>query len=253
MAPTSDMRNAQTFLVRDLAWELMRYSGPIAFTPSISALTVLQTDSPPAFVPTPNARPRIAKSTEPKRVTDKPLMTTYSVSGYDLWGIHTASDCDHGAPLPCLEVLLGTSPVALPPEVFSVSTNNVATLTLPQDRLKDVKSIRFRVRHAKDPERLTEWTYPLKASENKPAPSPPYLHVGDSMKVTFTGADFSQIDPKKITFENQAVVGMPAKDGKSLDVYVTSIVTQKSGHKELIAGSSDPNGKAMSLPIDIVR
>jgi hypothetical protein len=82
---------------------------------------------------------------------------------------------------------------------------------------------------------------------------PAVLYETDSRAVTFTGADFSKVTAVIFEKENLALP-VPATKAK-LVVQVTSAVTAKFGHKELLAQTLDDKGKpkTIPLPIEVVR
>jgi hypothetical protein len=58
IAPTTDIRNAQSFLVRDIAWNDMRYSGPIHFFPSVTTLSRISVGKPDSGTAPPKPAPK---------------------------------------------------------------------------------------------------------------------------------------------------------------------------------------------------
>jgi hypothetical protein len=271
VAPTTNLRNAQTFLVRDLDWHGMQKTGKIDFYPSFASLTV--SVSPP--------KPPDAKesTTKESNVTPTPKSgkTIYSVSGFDFDKIHCKPKGESSpmppekespaAPTdkarrdarstPCLKVFLGGDDKDVT-EAFHHETNNLATLSLdtPGNNEGTPKAVRFQLTTTlddKDSVSKVEWDLALpKADEAaKPTPSPAYLRVGDSGIVTFSGVDPSTVTT--VTFEDQPPLQKQAgAASKSLDVFITTAVTKLPGHKELVA-TVQGAAKPLMLPIDVLR
>jgi hypothetical protein len=83
---------------------------------------------------------------------------------------------------------------------------------------------------------------------------PAVLYETDSQAVSFTGADFSKVTSVMFETTKLDLVGAPTK--AKLVVQVTSVVTAKYGHKELIAQAGvDDKGKpkTITLPLDVVK
>jgi hypothetical protein len=99
----------------------------------------------------------------------------------------------------------------------------------------------------------SEWDLAIK-KEDKAAVTadPAVLYVADSRAVTFTGADFSSVT--QVLYEDKKL-DLPVPPTKSkLVVQVTTLVTAKFGHKELLAHTmSNGKDKTISLPLDVVK
>jgi hypothetical protein len=143
---------------------------------------------------------------------------------------------------------------------FTVQSDNVATLLLSSQQLGKSKAVRFRTEWAKDdPSSRVEWALAVPKNEaSKPAPSPSFLRVGDSQKVSFTGGDLCQTTKNyTVTFENTPLTAICNDENSSLDVFITTAVTRLFGHKELILNAVGvpikPGTSPPTLPIDVLR
>jgi hypothetical protein len=101
----------------------------------------------------------------------------------------------------------------------------------------------------------SEWDLtPPKDEKTVVTADPAVLYETDSRAVTFTGADFSKVTA--VTFETTALaIPVPVTKAK-LVVQITSAVTAKFGHKELLAQAGvDDKGKTkyIVLPLDVVK
>ena len=247
VAVTSDLRNAQTFLARDLSWGAVRMTGRIEFSPAFASLAALDAD--------PSDK---AKASADPTTGD----ATYLVSGFNLSRVRV--DCDFirepfKQGYPCLGVFLGGSaPAEALKKAFVPSTDNSAVLKIAKAEVAGVKTVRFKLYDDKDQDDgdWAEWSFPVpKSSTAQDAvASPGYLRVGDSTKVTFTGADFSTIDPTKVTFEGGPPLhAVLSPDQKSLTIDVTTLVTKLAGRKQLMAAGKTTKDKGLALVIDVVR
>jgi hypothetical protein len=99
----------------------------------------------------------------------------------------------------------------------------------------------------------SEWDLRIKEEKTAISADPAVLYETDSRAVTFTGADFSKVTV--VMFEDKKLdLVVPATKAK-LVVQVTSAVTAKFGHKELLAQTVDDKGKpkTIPLPLDVVK
>ena len=98
-------------------------------------------------------------------------------------------------------------------------------------------------------------TLPGQAAAPLIAAIPAYVYAGDSMTVTYTGSDFSNV--RSVGFENSKALSfkVSAGDPHSMEVLIPTAVTGEAGHKELIAVTRDKKGKAgqLVLPIDVFK
>lgn len=293
VAPTAALRNAQSFMVRDIAWDNFHASGRIEFAPSFSNLVTLST--------VPAQSPMTAQeSTKPKKPTiddtsgqaakdgstkaaKKPASrpaesgagkstdektTLYSVTGFDLKKLRTKCPEDFIPNDPtelCAKVLIGEREA--PKDAFRVVTDNLATVTVsPTD--VTAKSIRFQLLKPWTKKDIivsdfpiVEWDLTLpKDTESKSAASPTFLRVGDSQTVSFSGTDWSKCNTATIPISYDGVpnlIGTINQQTKALDVLMPTYITGHAGHKEMTASctSSDNNNKKIQvkLSIDVLK
>ncbi len=234
LAPTSDLRNSQSFLVRDLAWQDMQATGNMVFAPSFSSLTVSSADD--------------SSGTNPR--------TVYSLSGFDLHRLRL--DCDQfvSRDEPYLQILVGNKSIKASDVGFTVATDNLAYLSIDKQTLGNAKTIRLRLSADRSGDAATsvEWDLPVpEGSKEKATTSPTYLHVGDSETVSFGGGDYSAFSSQTDTvkFEDQSLTATYNGKSKTLDVFLSSKVTAIAGHKELIVTMKGK--KPLSLSIDVFR
>jgi hypothetical protein len=238
IAPTTSLRNAQIFQVRDLTWDGFRKSNTIGFAPSFSSLA-------------------ISKNAED---TSGNPATVYSVSGYDFSRLKLICDSQGESLTPCLHIFAGDQELSANEVGFVVQSNNVATMSLTKAQIGKAKSIRLQVQwQSDDPASTVEWALAVpKAEVSKPVASPAFLRVGDSEKVSFSGGDLCQATKQySVTFEATKLDAVCSADNTSLDVTVTTVVTKLFGHKELVLIPVGVPVKAgsppITLPIDVLR
>jgi hypothetical protein len=240
IAPTTDLRNAETFIVDDLAWDHMWRRGRVEFEPSFTSMSLLYSTPAPKDEKKPTADEK-----DPKSV--------YSISGYDfdqLTGI-----CDDKSPKwPCVRVLVGEKELPTDSATFKLESKNLASLSLKPSDLGGVKSVRFQLASSEklDSGRV-EWDLTLpKSDEQKVAPSPAFLKAGDTLKLTVSGEQWSTMT--KVTFEDHELTGAKYNKAKKvLEIPVSSKdVTRRPGHKELTVVFSDVS-KNQQVPIDVFR
>lgn len=249
VAPTSDVRNAQSFLVRDLRWDDLEKGGDVDFYPMFSALATSSTYPPKPDDPALPGAP-------------KPGTTSFfEVSGYDfdkLLPLCVIPPAVATRDRPCLRIWIGNEDRTDDVQ-FDVITKSVAVLTADKSDLGDAKAIRFLLSGTAPPRfpidnSWVEWDLALpKADTSKPSPTPGYLRVADSGIVSFVGGDLSTIDPTTVTFETSKLVATYNAEKKSLDVSITTDVTKLPGHKELNAKIKGNPNKTIQLPIDVVK
>jgi hypothetical protein len=238
IAPTTDLRNAQTYLVRDIAWENIQEVGRIEFLPSFASLAISSTYTP-------------EKKGDENVTPDS--TTLFTIGGYDLLKISPTCSFPLQLEHPCLRVFVGDEEKTWSEVHFGVETDNRATMLLSKAALGNAKEIRLLLLNSPiTNESAVEWDEPTpKSDEPKASSSPLYLRVGDSGKVTFTGVDYSKVDA--VTFESQPPLVIKYNpDSKSLDVFITTSITKLAGRKELTAtvkGSTKP----LQLSIDVLR
>jgi len=140
LAATDVLRTAETFRLKDLAWEDFQADGKIDFQPSFSSLSVLGTpkastpSTSPATPPAAGCTPEKAKAGKcppvkkaaPKK-PDPPAL--YSLTGFELTGLKDTTNwnCDTAG---CLEVYRGLNPFCLAKSNFQVVSKTNAVLAL---------------------------------------------------------------------------------------------------------------------------
>lgn len=252
LAPTTNLRNGQTFLVRDLGWDQMRFAGTTQFLPSFTAATALGTPESTA-----------------------PVKTTYEISGYDFTKIASS----------CSPTTIGnnTCPALNPDHVhlriYVDSDSTTVPFKVVSDNLMTVgevragaKSLRFQIyQSAKDaadpdPTATTEWDLvlpkPTDDSKTSIVGSPAFLYVGDSQTISFSNATFSTFAnstaPILVFFDGNQVAGAKYDTKKkTLNVPITTTITKIPGHKELTVTVPAPQGSGTPQPttlsFDVVR
>jgi hypothetical protein len=262
VAPTTDARNAQSFLVKDLHWENMSQKGTTDFYPLFSSLASLSS-SASSSSPSSNqsGSEPCANGSKPK-CPPKPVFpsspTYLLVSGFDFDKlVENRASCKTPAPdTPCVDIWVG----GLHDSPFLPISKNLATLQVDPNSLKIAKSIRFHLYSDTPPDQhvdedSVEWDLAVPKAD-APATitaSPTFLRVSDSAPITFTGDKIPNIDPRSVRFDGQTTLtAQLSADSQSLTVYVTTAVTMKPGHKVLTAnaaGSTQP----VQLPFDVFK
>jgi hypothetical protein len=236
LAPTASLQKSQTFFVRDLAWsghEFQR-NGVVNFEPGFSGIAAIGAVGE-------DGKKHEKKKDDPK---DPNSITIYSVTGF---GFHSFFDCKKPA---CPSVWIGNNIVDS--LTLTALTDNLATLQLDSSIAQ--KTIGF----GWVPKNVAQqtanlpliWVFNMPKSEptSKAQPSPPFLYVGDSQTVTFTGGELGSIT--SVVFESLTPLQkVYDPKSKSLAISVPTAITQKPGHKELIGKTS---GDDVILPIDVV-
>jgi hypothetical protein len=275
IAPTTAVRNAQTFLVKDLRWENMSEKGTIHFFPSFASLASFTAppapsgSSAPALPPCPKIDPKLACScpkveaklcAAPAPAATEDPSTTLMVSGFDFSDTLGSDACCSMASRqlePCLKVLAGDGSQF----AFDPVTRNVATLTGKQSIFAKTKTVRFVLNGRCNPDGVdeysVEWDLPMPKSDKAAGitAAPTFLRVSDSAPVVFSGDKISTVDDTTVMFDG--TTHLPAKlsaDGTTLTVYVTTTVTKTAGHKVLtvcIKGSCP--AQTVQLQIDIFK
>jgi hypothetical protein len=276
IAPTTDIRNAQTFVVKDVAWSNAKYVGKIRFLPSFSDVakaTWAQTLKPaekktkvktPPAVPAPPA-PAVPPTEEPPANdagSDPGLI--YTVKGFNLGGLTQCPKIQGRKPRPQnpksgtdIEQLCVTM---APAGMLEVVSDTSATLTLPSS-YTGITGVQLRLSSLTDAtsdktswERRVVWDLPIAKTDEPKAVGTLQAHVGDSGQVSFTGTDKNLPAVKSIIFDGVPLAGPePVYDPKkkTLTVYLTTQVTRRAGHKDLLGivpGSKVP----VQLPIDVL-
>jgi hypothetical protein len=254
IAPTTLLRNAQTFAVGDLAWTSLRKRGQIAFAPSFTGMSVSATYPAP---PDPKHPSHSADTTQ------KPAKYFFAVGGYDLLKLAPDAPSSYS-----IETALGKDVTDV---AFTPVTDNLATMLVESKDLESVKAVRLKIQEsgpASPPlevwaRRPVEWDLAIpKAESPKLSVSPTYLHIGDSTKVSFVGGDLSKvISVLSVTFEGTPLSADKFDiTAKSLKVLIPTSVSKSVGHKEITAtatvaneGAAGTKQTTIQLPIDVVR
>ena len=287
IAPTTDARNAQSFLVKDLRWTGMSKQAATNFLPLFSSLTAVA--SPPT-TPSSPCPEKVKCPPDPPDPTKSKPTTTLLVSGFDFDKLAFDKLAGDGAPcvpsstMPCLNIVVGSGPQAesggkpkakkdekpesqpIKPK-FTAIARNLATLEVDQGSLASSKVIRFQLDGQEKPgeigEYRVEWDLPVPKSDKAASitATPAFLKVSDSRAVTFQGDKISSVDETSVMFDSTAppikakLSPDPTTPGSMiLTVYVTTAVTKTPGHKELtvnIKGSSPT--QTLQLPIDVFK
>jgi hypothetical protein len=257
VAPTTALRNAQTFIVRDIAWDRFGGGGKIQFAPSFTSLSLSSSiPTPEPVTPKPvQQRSKFAATPDPTNF--------YAVSGYDLTklNLECPSPADPNTPhVPtnmCLQILIGNNGIRAGDVSFELDGENEATLLVSPAQAGKAKTIRFRLSDSQSPALpRVEWDLPLpKSEEAKPEPSPGFLRVGDSQTVSFSGVDLSTASGIDVKFEKLTLEKSYKPATKTLEVVVTTDVTQKAGRKELTLTVTKQDGTTATqkLPVDVVK
>jgi hypothetical protein len=259
IAPTTALRNAQTFLVRDLTWKGFSKSERILFYPSFSSIAVSAPLDPPA--------PASAKSTSSSAkkkgaqvAPAAPSKALYTISGFDLSDLTGSCNKAPAPPapsFPCLRIFVGDTDVT-DTAGYKTQTDNVATISLSATK---AKTVRFQVRWAKDsPSSAVEWALTLPSTTpSRAAASPSFLRIGDSQTVSFTGGSLCPMKNAYTVWFEKTQLPNPtcSTDNTSLQVVVPTAVTKLIGHKELalkdFAGNPVQPAAAATLTIDVVK
>ncbi|HEY3973686.1 MAG TPA: hypothetical protein VGM18_11815 [Candidatus Sulfotelmatobacter sp.] len=269
VATTDSLRSAQTFLVRDPAWNFSRTStidiGP-AFT-SITSLSSATNDSAPGAGAIPPTQPTTADIVAAPAGA-APSSADYAVSGS---GFRTFlhKTCVP-APVCVVEYYLyayvdQASPLPLTSANFRILSDTTALLHLESAPKKSLKISWYPASGAYT---ITDnlpvaWDLSLPSDSGtsdrtaKATASPPFLYAGDSETVTFT-ADFSKVNIVNVTFEQTTVLlNGPLAKPKNLKVPVPVSVTKIPGHKQFVVNTLTTDGKATTgtviLDLDIVK
>lgn len=263
LAPTDSLRSAQTALVRDIAWDSLQKVIPIQIGPafsSLATLTPLLEDSatPPARNPAQNQAPRPPPVPGNHAPANPSLW--YAVSGN---GFLDSDSQSYGGLKLYLDDDNPSAGIDLTNVNFRPLSNTTALLLLPHKPKS--KSIKI----AWDPEGeayvdssnpvLWDLDVPSDKEKNAISVDPPFLHVGDSQIVTFTGKFKNATG---VYFDASPAPLLAAKAPKFLDLktlkvpVTTQDVTKLAGHKQLEVKTVDDKGqpdKSIYLEIDVVR
>jgi hypothetical protein len=270
IASTDSINSARNFLVRDPAWDAQGVTGPIEIDPTFTKLEASAKSNSDASgsgdesIPgCPDqltcAQKKAKQQTDKanaKKVAEKP--TWFLLSGTNLSALEWAEPLVDDFPayycgleIGCLQILAdeddGPRHVSLVD--IKVVSNSEAWVKLP----KNITGIH--VFWSRDDRPASEWDLAIKKDDPAGVTAKPaLLYETDSQAVTFSGADFSKVTNVIFETTNLTLIGTPSKS--NLVVQVTSAVTAKYGHKELIAQAGlDDKGKPkiIALPLDVVK
>ncbi len=237
-ASTDSLRAGEKFLVRDISWEHMSYTGRIRFGPSFTAISNLTS----------------GHGAGTKKGSDSG--NNYVVTGTDLHALKDLKANNDGDTL--LLYTTSNKALSLTDNNFKVLSDTTALMTIPE-KLDDGQDVRFAWRP--DPRSFytpgalpIAWDLALPAGPAcAPAPDPPFLAEGDSRTITFTGCDFSAVT--SVSFEATTLLNLkaqPTGTRTDLKVPIPLSVTGALGHKDLIAHTADAN-KPVTLSIEVVK
>jgi hypothetical protein len=258
-AQTSALKAAQTFLVRDIAWDPSGKRGTIQFAPSFTSIASISSIDSTA---TDGSAGKCGETKNGR--TNPPCWYEVKGSSFNRISLFHPNGC---TPLPCysgtLSVFKDSELASFEPlpVVVANTQNKTATTTLlviddTNVRIADSSSDKLTTLHFiwhQDPQVApVEWPLTLKkASAATITSDPPFLHVADSRAVKFSGQDFTGF--QSATFDGTVPVlkaasseTNPDKNGdkNSLTLQIPSAVTAKSGYKEIIAVITTPAAKA---------
>jgi hypothetical protein len=272
VAKTEDIASAGNFLVRDPAWDSQGVTGSIKIDPTFTKIEAVakpatKDDSATAddFIPgcstckerreaQKKAKEAAAKKAKEPKKTAPP--TWFLLSGTNFSMLAPAEtqnadvpvnhcDCKKG----CLQILEDGANGMKHVVAANIKITSDSKIWLRLDEPLGLHVLWSRPDHP-----TSEWELSLKEDKTAVTSDPAVLYETDSRAVTFTGADFSKVTA--VTFETTALaIPVPVTKAK-LVVQVTSAVTAKFGHKELLAQVGvDDKGKPkyIVLPIDVVK
>jgi hypothetical protein len=236
-AQTDELRAAQIFFARDIAWDRDGVNGRIEFDPSFLGLAAFKSQD------------------DSDTPGDHELW--YELTGKDLSPItHTSltSDsvdspgCWFGSCLGLYSENDGSKPMALTMgDSFIVIDDSTIWF-----KAKPLKSVRLVWRHDYNVQPIT-WSLAVKAKDKaKITSDTPLLYVSDTRAVKFEGRDFSQLI--SLTFDGESVMSaVLQKDKKSITIQIPTKVTAKPGYKEMVATVPDDKNKPtpVALPVSV--
>jgi hypothetical protein len=255
LAATDSIRSAQSFLVRDPAWDSEGTIGKIDIGPAFAKIEAAG-KAPSKDNKTADPKPVQGCSAKPVPCPKPAQPAWYLLSGTNLSVLRSAAKLTADFPVSacinqhgCLQILADGSDGT----VHHVDSSEMSFVGDGEIWLKLLEPADVHVFWSRPGQVASEWALAIK-TDDKPAitADPAVLYVADSRAVTFTGPDFSKV--QRVTYENK-LLELPVKPTQSkLIVQVTSEVTLKFGHKELIAHVvENGNEKNIALPLDVVQ
>jgi hypothetical protein len=251
IAPTTDLRAAETYTVRDLSWKEFKHTGPVTFAPSFTGLTILGTKPANVTAICPSTAAITAAACTPP-----PL---YSLTGFDFDQL-TSQNCQTAG---CFEVYEGLDAFPLAATNFQTLSKTTAVLQLSRPVAPaiayDYKALRF-IWHISATESM-EWDLSVPQEAKVPVTASAILNVGDSTQIIFSGVDIIGTKPLRLVFDN--VVVDPSTYSydipkKALTVAITTSMTSKPGHKEMTLSDSvtapgAQKPKSVQLPFEVTK
>ncbi len=256
IASTESVRAARTFLVRDPAWDSQGASGSIRIDPAftkLEATSKTSSDSGDDSTPAPGC-PKQAPVCKPKPAP-KPRWFLLSGTNFDP-SLRSATILEADVPLNgcksdsgCLQVLAEGTDGA----IKHVSSADIRYATDRSMWLQLTQPAGIHVFWSRPEQSALQWDLSVKKDDKTSITADPaILYVADSRAVTFTGADFSGV--KNVTYEGKNLVLPEVPTKSKLIVQVTSDITSKFGHKELLATIVDGGKeKIVALPFEVVK
>ena len=249
VAQTSALKNAQTFLVRDIAWDDLKKRGTIQFAPSFDKLSIS------SIYPKPEHR---AAGTD---------TTLFAVAGFEFKKMDLTPTCNDSANSDlrtyCLRAYVGNE---YKEGLLQRASDNEATFLLSSAALGKAKAIRFQLASKKDfqntiPADLSadpnavEWDLALpKADEAKVSVSPTYMFRGDSQTATVAGNGINLSALKDVLYDGKVYYTPTATNKPSadkLEILISTDVTKTAGRKEFVIELVDAQAKVSTQKFTI--
>jgi hypothetical protein len=248
VAPTEAVRAAKNFLVRDPAWDAEGATGTVAFGPEFTKVESISKPPTEGKDPPTTSKP----PTDKPQPQSAPSPTWYVLTGRNFSTLKTVDLLTGNAPASCtnaggcLQILADATPV--PKDNIAFVSDTSIWLKLHQPKT-------LQILWSNANQTPAEWDIAVTdtSQKSKISADPGLLYVSDSQAVTFTGMDFSKVT--SVSYEGK-LLQLPSLPTKTkIVVQVTTAVTGKFGHKELLANLVDGNGKpaTVALPIDVVQ
>jgi hypothetical protein len=233
VGPTSTLRNAQSFLVQDIRWDVLKRRDTIRFAPSFDKISSL-------------SAPEKGNATSADS-------TIYAISGFDLTKLDKTC-LDPDLIQYCLKVTVGENTDVS--KSIRVLSDNEAILSLRSDERGNAKSVRLAVCEPGHPEIvLALWDLSLPKSDDSSktaiTPSLAILYKGDSQTISLTreGVDFSTV--KDVLFDGKPYFtptpdGTTKGDSSKFDLLISTDITKTTGKKEFTVEFYDSKTKKTS-------
>ena len=254
LASTSSLRNAQAFLVQDIAWDLLRKKGTIDFAPAFDKLTISSTY--------PTGDPFDDTEATPKAKSQGTDENLFAVSGFDFGKLDASDNCNPADKTKtyCLRLFVGNGENGA--YAINIASQNLATFRFTSGDLGKAKAISFQVfgkpvnEASIGPDLPVRWDLQIPKTDDsttKPSVSPAYLYKSDSQTVTVTGGglDFSFV--RDVLFDGKPYFTAPTanKPSSELKFLVSTDVTKTTGRKEFTIELVDKDGKPSTATISV--